>query len=76
VTIRPAEFDTHGPHACSWRKSSFSVECECVEVTERGTMIAIRNSNDPDGEVLSVGRSDMASWIARIKAGEFDDLMT
>lgn len=49
--------------ACFWRKSSHSSSQtqECVEVTHARQVVAVRDSKDPDGPVLTFGRS---AWIA------------
>ncbi|MBV9141101.1 MAG: DUF397 domain-containing protein [Pseudonocardiales bacterium] len=60
----------------AWRKSSFSTGGgACVEVAllDDGR-IAVRNSNDPDAEVVLFTRAEMNAWIKGVKAGEFDDL--
>lgn len=57
-----------------WRKSSFSVDNNCVEIAEVGDTIAVRNSNWPDGGTVEFTRAEMSAWIAGCKAGEFDDL--
>lgn len=59
-----------------WRKSSRSLgHGECIEIAplpEGGALV--RNSNDPDGPVLSYTRAEMAAFIQGAKDGEFDDL--
>jgi len=57
-----------------WRKSSFSMTGECVEVADCDGDVAVRNSNNPDAGTLVFGRAVMAAWVAGLKAGEFDDL--
>lgn len=58
----------------TWRKSSHSHSDNCVEVADLGATIAVRDSKDPDGPVLTFTRSELAAWLAGCKAGEFDDL--
>lgn len=59
-----------------WRKSSYSVEGNCLEVRQlAGSGIAMRNSKDPDRGILVLSRRDMAAFVQRAKAGEFDDLV-
>ncbi|SFN29115.1 DUF397 domain-containing protein [Actinomadura madurae] len=61
--------------AVFWRKSSHSSgsEGQCVEVaamTDRG--VALRDSKDVDGPMLSIAPSAWASLLADVKAGAFD----
>ncbi|HWO62314.1 MAG TPA: DUF397 domain-containing protein [Umezawaea sp.] len=50
-----------------WRKSSYSnANGECVEVAYLG---AIRDSKNPSGPVLSVGRAGLEAFVAAVKAG-------
>ena len=64
------------PVITHWRISSFSGNNgTCVEVTALPDgHIAVRNSNQPDGEVILFTRAEMDAWIKGVKAGEFDDL--
>lgn len=62
------------PGQVLWRTSSFTHGNDCVTVGEYGDMIAVRDSKDPEGGTLVFTRSEMAAFIAGIKAGEFDDL--
>ena len=59
-----------------WRKSSFSANNgACVELaplTEGG--VAVRDSKDPHGPVLSFTRSEWAAFAAGMAAGEFNGL--
>jgi hypothetical protein len=54
-----------------WRKSSRSggQGGACVELADLGAVVGIRDSKDPDGPKLTVGRREMAALAARIKAG-------
>jgi hypothetical protein len=58
--------------AVSWRKSSYSSNGggECVEVTSglRGD-VAVRDSKDPAGPVLTVTPDDWQVFTSAIKAG-------
>ncbi|URN00658.1 DUF397 domain-containing protein [Actinomadura madurae] len=61
--------------AALWSKSSHSSgsEGQCVEVaamTHRG--VALRDSKDVDGPMLSIAPSAWASLLADVKAGVFD----
>lgn len=62
----------------NWRKSSFSEENhggECVEVTAlSGGEVGLRDSKHPERGHFVFTRSEIAAWVAGVKAGEFDDL--
>ena len=64
-----------------WRKSSYSngTGGSCVEITtltghfrETGHAVAVRDSKDPDGPVLSFTGSAWCDFTAKIKTGELD----
>lgn len=55
-----------------WRKSSHTVRDECVEIAETGGSAAIRDSKNPSGPQLRVPTGSWQSFIAQLKAGEYD----
>lgn len=58
-----------------WKKSSFSIgSTACVEVRRVGEETAIRHSRFPAGE-QTYSRSEIAAFLAGVKAGEFDYLI-
>ncbi|MBZ4019440.1 DUF397 domain-containing protein [Streptomyces purpurogeneiscleroticus] len=50
----------------TWRKSSHSAETECVEVAETPHLIAIRDSKNPDGPVVTVGPGAFAEFVGYV----------
>ena len=57
-----------------WRKSSYSSSNggQCVEVAEfPDTVIAVRDSKDPEGPKLVFAVGEWRSFVAGVKAGEF-----
>ncbi len=54
-----------------WRKSRYSNgQAECVEVARNlPGIIAIRDSKDPDGTVLTFGSEQWRAYAAKVKAG-------
>ncbi|HEU5029280.1 MAG TPA: DUF397 domain-containing protein [Spirillospora sp.] len=52
-----------------WRKSSYSGGNggECVEVADFAGVVAVRDSKDPDGPKLVVGREQFATLMAALK---------
>ena len=59
----------------SWRKSSYSGNGggSCVEVARnQPRMVAVRDSKDPDGPVLSIAPGLWRSFLAEVKAGRHD----
>lgn len=61
----------------TWRKSARSgKQGNCVElgtVPARG--VAVRNSRFPEGPALVFSAAEMASFLADIKGGAYDDLL-
>lgn len=62
--------------AAAWRISSFSGDQgSCVETALLpDDRIAVRNSNQPEADVVFFTRAEMDAWVKGCKAGEFDDL--
>lgn len=57
----------------NWRKSSKSGDQgACVEVAGLSGAIAVRDSKDPDGPRLTLGRAAFASLLARTRRGHLD----
>lgn len=48
-----------------WRKSSHSgvQQGDCVELADLGNAIAVRDSKDPEGGLLTVGREGFAELV-------------
>ena len=60
-----------------WYKSSRSAgNGACVEVAELPSMMAVRDSKDPDGPVLRFDTGAWRSFIAAVRAGTFDGSAT
>ncbi|HLI42593.1 MAG TPA: DUF397 domain-containing protein [Streptosporangiaceae bacterium] len=52
-----------------WRKSSYSSPNggNCVEVAAAGQAVAVRDSRDPDGPRLVIGRAAWQAFAAAVK---------
>jgi hypothetical protein len=58
-----------------WRKSSFSgSQGNCVEFAPTTTGVAVRDSKDPHGPILSFTTAELKAMLDGAKAGEFDNL--
>lgn len=58
----------------TWRKSTFSMQGDCVEVADLGNnSIAMRNSNRPEDGYVAFTRREIGAFLRGIVAGEFDD---
>ncbi|MFD0850895.1 DUF397 domain-containing protein [Actinomadura adrarensis] len=57
-----------------WRKASRSTGSgeDCVEVAATADLVAVRDSKDPDGPRLIVGRESWREFARRVSAGELD----
>ncbi|HEX5301778.1 MAG TPA: DUF397 domain-containing protein [Streptosporangiaceae bacterium] len=52
----------------NWRKSTYSLSNgNCVEVGAGPALVAIRDSNDPDGPVISVSPGEWAVFTGYVK---------
>lgn len=59
--------------AAAWRKSSLSGHnSECVEVAPTHNIVAVRDSKDRSGPVLTFGAAEWEAFLSGIRAGEFD----
>ncbi len=53
-----------------WRKSSYSSgNGQCVETAVLGTVVATRDSKDPDGPALLFSAAAWAAFVADVKTG-------
>jgi hypothetical protein len=55
-----------------WRKSTYSVQTDCVEVAFHGGHVALRDSKDRQGPVLVFTPSEWAAFLGGVRDGEFD----
>ncbi|MEU7105239.1 DUF397 domain-containing protein [Streptomyces stramineus] len=60
-----------------WKKSSFSGGGgeDCIELADRGDRILMRESDYPN-VVAEPSRGNLATFLLRVKAGEFDRIAT
>lgn len=56
-----------------WFKSSYSQrDTVCVETRFAAEGVAVRDSKDPDGGIVEVGRSAWHGFVRRVKEGSLD----
>ena len=55
-----------------WRKSTFSGTNGCVEVAFVGDLVAVRDSKDRSGPVLTFSSTEWEAFLAAVHHGEFD----
>ena len=55
-----------------WRKSTLSGSNGCIEVAFVGGQVAIRQSKDPSGPVLTFSSTEWEAFLAGVRRGEFD----
>jgi len=59
----------------TWRKALSSTgNGACVEVAPRKGMIAVRDSKNPDGPILTYTTAEWRAFLDGARNGEFDDL--
>ena len=63
-----------GIRAVNWRKSSYSGNSggQCVEVGTAAPLIAVRDSKDPTGPILTFTSAEWTAFLHGAAAGEFD----
>jgi len=54
--------------AGNWRKPSRCASNECAEVGQDGTVVGVRDSQDPDGPVLTFSAAAWAAFLAQLNA--------
>lgn len=59
----------------AWRTSSRCGTGACVQVAAVNGMVAVRDSKNPHGPVLTYTPQEWADFIAGAKNGEFDDIV-
>lgn len=62
-------------NALAWRIATRSAGGNCVEVAKANDLIALRNSRNPEGEVILYTAPEFAAFLDGAKKGEFDDLV-
>lgn len=70
-----SESSGHGSPGPRWRKSSFSIVGECVELADCGGGIGVRDSKQRDAGTLLITRTQLAGVVASIKAGDLDSFL-
>jgi uncharacterized protein DUF397 len=56
----------------AWRTSTRSQDTNCVEVAYRGGEVLVRDTKNREAALVSVTPEGWRSFVAGIKAGEFD----
>jgi hypothetical protein len=57
----------------NWKKSSrSSANGNCVEVAETPAAVAVRDSKNPEGGVLTFDRDAWTAFVADIRSGTYD----
>lgn len=57
-----------------WRKSSESLNGDCVEVASLSDGVAVRDSKNPEGAMLRFSRSGWQAFLRGAGQGEFSNL--
>ena len=56
----------------AWRKSSYSSDGTCVETAITPSHILVRDSKNPNGQVLTFNFAEWKAFLQGVKAGEFE----
>ncbi|GIG65153.1 DUF397 domain-containing protein [Phytomonospora endophytica] len=57
-----------------WRKSSYSPNGDgnCVELAPTSTLVAVRDTKDRTGPVLTTSHAEWAGFVGGLRRGDFD----
>lgn len=55
-----------------WRKSTFSAQGNCVEVSVQDAWFGVRDSKDQAGPILNFTPDEWRAFVLGVKSGEFD----
>jgi hypothetical protein len=58
----------------AFRRASFCASSECVEVAQRDDVIILRDSAQPNANMLHYGAEEWRSFVRNVKADAFDVL--
>lgn len=58
-----------------WRVARHCEAGTCVQVAQKGDVVLIGDSKDPDGPVLAYSRAEWRAFTEGIKQGDFDDFL-
>jgi Domain of unknown function (DUF397) len=61
------------PDGVQWRRSSRCNGGSCVEVSAAGGKVRVRNSADPAGVTLEIGRECWQAFLAELREGHFGE---
>ena len=61
-----------GLSSAEWRKSTFSSHNGCVEVARIHEHVAVRDTKDPSGPILTFTPTEWTAFTAGVRNGEFD----
>jgi hypothetical protein len=60
----------------TWRKSSYSSGSDnCVELADVNVAVLVRDSKHPEQGHFTFTRTEIAAFVAGVKAGQFDGLL-
>jgi predicted secreted Zn-dependent protease len=55
----------------AWRKSSASLQGNCVEVAAADDLVLVRDTKNRHGSVLSFSHSEWSAFLTGVEKGEF-----
>ncbi|MFC6886677.1 MULTISPECIES: DUF397 domain-containing protein [Actinomadura] len=59
--------------AMAWKKSTYSPDWDdCVELSATSRVVGVRDSKDPYGPVLELGRRTAVVLVSEVKRGALD----
>jgi Domain of unknown function (DUF397) len=59
----------------SWRVARRCDAGSCVRIAQKGDMVLIGDSKDPEGPVLAYSTAEWRTFAEGLKQGDFDDFL-
>lgn len=72
VTVEEAALTELKSSPFGWRKSSRSLNGNCVEASVTDSVVSIRDSKDPTGAVLTFTADRWLGFLVSVRCGDFD----
>jgi hypothetical protein len=61
--------------ALPWTSAKACTGGQCIQVAAMGDSVAVRDSKNPDGAILTYSVDEWTNFLKGVKNGDFDDVI-